>query len=92
MTIKMYADKTTVEGRAAFVAELRQVCEKHGLSLEHEDQHGAFLVTPFCEGADEWLSHARADYVTMYGDAPVPAGLVQVEHFNGRIRIVAPQA
>lgn len=31
----------------AFLNEIRGVCEKHNLSLSHEDGHGAFLVEDF---------------------------------------------
>lgn len=42
----------------AFLAELVEVCRKHGFSLGHEDNHGAFLVEKFDVGNLEWLLDA----------------------------------
>lgn len=43
----------------AFLADLAMVCRKHGLSLAHEDDQGAFLVVPWSE--DDELSLLVAD-------------------------------
>ena len=42
-----YAENPRVD---AFLAEIEAVCEKHGLSLAHEDVHGAFIVVDFTDG------------------------------------------
>lgn len=42
----------------AFLAEIRAICIKHGMAIEHEDGHGAFLITDISERALEWLEHA----------------------------------
>lgn len=54
----VYKDRQKVEeGRRvenpridAFLAEIETVCEKHGLSISHEDGHGAFEVVDYEEG------------------------------------------
>jgi hypothetical protein len=49
-----------VEDRAvdAFLAELVQVCKKHGFSLGHEDTQGAFIVEKYAEDNIRWLKSA----------------------------------
>jgi hypothetical protein len=44
-----------------FLAEVVEVCRKHGLSIAHEDEHGAFVVKPYSEGYAEWLLDAVED-------------------------------
>ena len=39
----------------AFLDAIERVCREHGLSISHEDQHGAFQVVPFNEDDLEWL-------------------------------------
>lgn len=43
----------------AFLAEIEAVCRKHGMTISHEDGHGAFLVEPMSERNLEWLREAR---------------------------------
>lgn len=38
-----------------FIDDIIEVCKKHGLSLSHEDSHGAFEIEPYDEGYTEWL-------------------------------------
>lgn len=40
----------------AFLREIVQVCEKHGMWLGHEDGHGAFKIVQ--NSTAEWLSRA----------------------------------
>jgi hypothetical protein len=40
----------------AFLEDLFDLCEKHGLWLSHEDTHGAFVVTD--EDTSEWIADA----------------------------------
>ena len=55
--------KITKEAATAFLEDLADVCKKHGLSISHEDEHGAFLVTEFDKSALEWLCSAvRQDF------------------------------
>lgn len=38
-----------------FLREIERVEREHGLSLSHEDGHGAFMVEEFDEDYVEWL-------------------------------------
>ena len=42
----------------AFLFELAAVCKKHGLSISHEDGHGAFEVENYDEKLSDWLMDA----------------------------------
>lgn len=43
----------------AFLAEIQDVCRKHGMSLGHEDEHGAFrVVLSVDEHHLKWLFEA----------------------------------
>ena len=43
----------------AFLAELVGVSKRHGLSVSHQDKHGAFEVVAFSEDAASWLMDAH---------------------------------
>ena len=43
----------------AFLKEVLQVCERHGMALSHEDQHGAFEVVPLASADRQWLLDAH---------------------------------
>ncbi len=45
----------------AFLADVLKVCKTHGLSISHEDTHGAFNIEPFREDLAEWFMAAH-DY------------------------------
>lgn len=45
----------------AFIAEVIAVSKKHGLSIGHEDSHGAFVVEVFSDSNADWLLHAHDD-------------------------------
>jgi hypothetical protein len=45
----------------AFLADVIEVCKRHGLSIGHEDQHGGFVVSEYDEGCSEWLRNASDD-------------------------------
>lgn len=50
-----YVDRTQNPRALAFLRELAEVCRRHGLTLSHEDTHGAFTVRPLYEKIDpEW--------------------------------------
>jgi hypothetical protein len=61
----VYKDRQKVEeGRQvenpridAFLAEIETVCERHGLSISHEDGHGAFEVVDYDEGGGAEAAH-----------------------------------
>lgn len=42
----------------AFIADIIAVCRKHGMSISHEDHHGAFEIEPYSEKRVEWLKRA----------------------------------
>ena len=42
-----------------FLKEIDEVCRKYDLSIEHEDSHGSFIITPYNTIAKEWLSEAE---------------------------------
>lgn len=45
----------------AFLEEINEVCRKHGMSISHEDTHGAFIIDRLDDERDlEWLSLAHA--------------------------------
>ena len=46
------------EAEKAFLDEIEAVCRKHGLSIGHEDCHGAFEIGPFDEDDIKWLRNA----------------------------------
>lgn len=45
----------------AFIDDIVATCRKHGLSIGHEDGHGAFIIEPFSESNADWLNHAHID-------------------------------
>ena len=42
----------------AFLAEVLDVCKKHGFSISHEDGGGAFIVEEYSQAHANWLSQA----------------------------------
>lgn len=47
----------------AFLEEVLSVCRKHGLSIAHEDDQGAFVVKPLAEDNLAWLAGAQVEGV-----------------------------
>jgi hypothetical protein len=44
----------------AFLNEVKQVCMRHGMTLEHEDGYGAFLIEMCAvEAATDWFMRAN---------------------------------
>jgi hypothetical protein len=43
----------------AFIEEILSVCERHGLSIGHEDGHGAFEISPYHNAFNQWLRAAH---------------------------------
>ena len=52
----------TPENIVKFFDEIEAVCRKHGLSISHEDGHGAFLIEPFSEDNIKWFRDAGLDF------------------------------
>lgn len=46
----------------AFFNEIDMVCMRYGLSISHEDGHGAFMVELYSEKNIEWLKEALKNY------------------------------
>jgi hypothetical protein len=42
----------------AFIADIVSVYRKHGLSIGHEDNHGAFEIDDYHEVNVDWLQNA----------------------------------
>jgi hypothetical protein len=66
MTMRWNAAKGKEEESAkvdAFLNEVKQVCMRHGLTLEHEDGHGAFEVETCTKESDtDWFMAAGIGY------------------------------
>jgi hypothetical protein len=62
VTSKTDGDRHFIDGRAsrvdAFLEEVIAVSKKHGLSISHEDRHGAFEIEKFSESNASWLRAA----------------------------------
>lgn len=43
----------------AFLEEIVAVCQKHGMSISHEDGHGSFLIEKYSEMTRDWLLDAH---------------------------------
>lgn len=42
----------------AFLKEINEVCQKHGLSIAHEDEHGGFIIDEYKQENIDWLFDA----------------------------------
>lgn len=42
----------------AFLNEIAEVCNRHGLALSHEDHHGNFEIVSLSQDKIEWLMNA----------------------------------
>ena len=51
-------DARTNASAALFLADIIEIYRKHGLSLGHEDEHGAFVVEPLADINVSWLNDA----------------------------------
>ena len=41
-----------------FLADLKEICIKHNMSISHEDSWGAFIIHSFCDANLRWLEEA----------------------------------
>ena len=46
----------------AFLSEIESVCKKHNMSLGHEDNYGAFLISEYSDENIEWLKDASLEF------------------------------
>ena len=53
--LKKYIEDSKVD---SFLNEIVDVCKKHGLSISHEDGHGAFMVVPLSPHCVEWIKQS----------------------------------
>lgn len=44
-----------------FINDILKVCEKHKMSIGHEDSYGGFIIHKFNEAYSTWLIHAHDD-------------------------------
>lgn len=59
---KKHKTITTPPKMESFLKDIVAVYKKYGLSLSHEDCHGAFIVEEFDEHNVKWLYEAGKDY------------------------------
>lgn len=52
------SENVSVPEADTFIEEVLAVCKKHGMSISHEDHHGAFEIIAFTDEAAEWLREA----------------------------------
>ena len=44
---------------ALFIEDILTLCKKHGFSIGHEDEFGAFEIHNYDEHYSDWLRHAH---------------------------------
>jgi hypothetical protein len=69
---------------AAFIEDVVAVEKKHGLSLSHEDGHGAFMVEEHSEGNEEWLKAARDNRINPHAMDELNKARERVERMKER--------
>ena len=57
-----YVEMDMPERMQNFLEDIKRVCEKHSLSISHEDCQGAFIIEDYDEYDIEWLFEARKMY------------------------------
>ena len=45
-----------------FLEDIKSVCQKHNMSISHEDWHGAFIIEDYSEENIDWLFNASKGY------------------------------
>jgi len=45
-----------------FLNDIKEVCNKHKLSISHEDGHGSFIIEDICSSNIDWLFDAQKGY------------------------------
>lgn len=54
-----------------FLAEITGVCKAHGMSISHEDGHGAFLIQNYDEANIKWLKEASIEWFKTATKVPI---------------------
>ena len=57
-----YVEIDMPERMKVFLDEIHSVCVRHGLSISHEDGHGAFIIKDYDERNIDWLFNANKHY------------------------------
>lgn len=57
-----YVEMDMPERMQNFLEDIKKVCEKHNLSISHEDGHGAFIIEDYDEYNIKWLFEACKMY------------------------------
>lgn len=74
----------------AFLAEVNEVCRRHGFCIGHEDEHGGFIVHSWDEDLAGWLQTASVERRVYYPKVdcaecrtPLPDGRLQWNGIGG---------
>lgn len=50
------------ETMKSFLEDIRVICERHGLSIAHEDHQGSFIIEEYSKNNIDWLFEANKNY------------------------------
>lgn len=59
--IAPYGERVENPAIDAFLADIEAVCQKHQMSISHEDGGGAFIIRPYNRGDTLWLNAAGSE-------------------------------
>jgi len=45
-----------------FLNDIKMICEKHNLSISHEDENGGFIIEEFSKKNIDWLFDASINW------------------------------
>jgi len=54
----MIEEKIRYKKLKRFFKDIENVCKKHGYSISHEDEHGAFVIERYSDYNIDWLKDA----------------------------------
>jgi len=54
----MIEEKIRYKELKRFFKDIENVCKKHGYSISHEDEHGAFVIERYSDYNIDWLKDA----------------------------------
>lgn len=55
-------DEEMPENIKQFLNELDELCQKHDISISHEDKHGGFIFQKYNQENIEWIKEASKDF------------------------------